>query len=64
MWALHLRRLQLRNKRGRSLERMLCALRVQFHCVFLDFRTSRELMKRGASAGAGIERARPWREPQ
>lgn len=32
--------------------------RVQFHCLFLNIRTRRELMERRASADTGVERAR------
>jgi hypothetical protein len=49
------------NAAGRGHRR---ALRVQFHSVFLDLRTRRQLMKRRASTGAGIERACSWSEPQ
>jgi hypothetical protein len=45
--------------RGNATGRGHCrSFRVQFHCVFLNLRTRRELMKRRASAGAGVERAR------
>jgi hypothetical protein len=49
------------NATGRGYGRSFC---VQFHCVFLNIRTRRELMKRRAGAGAGVERARSSGERQ